>query len=165
LSVPLALIVALQVGAQSDTPSISHELKQAYATVKKNLLAAAEKLPKEDYAFKPTPQVRSVAEILGHVVTAQEHTCSALTGTNAKSAAPAADKEALVAALKESFATCDKAYDSLTDANALESVKLPRGTRTRAGALAGNITHDTEQYAALSVYMRLKDIVPPSSER
>lgn len=63
------------------------------------------------------------------------------------------------------IAQCDKAYASLTDANATEMIKTGRGERTRIGALIGNTTHDVEQYSILSVYMRLKGIVPPSSER
>ncbi len=70
-----------------------------------------------------------------------------------------------MAALKQSFVICDKAFDALTDANASQMVKLPWGQKTKLGALAGVVTHDTEQYATLSVYMRLKGIVPPSSER
>ena len=68
-----------------------------------------------------------------------------------------------MAALNEAFAECDKAYESLTDANASEVIKTPRGQRTRLGALIGNTTHDSEQYGIMSVYMRLKGIVPPSS--
>src|SRR5205823_14166308 len=72
-------------------------------------------------------------------------------------------KTQIMAALNEAFAECDKAYESLTDANASEVIKTPRGQRTRLGALIGNTTHDSEQYGIVSVYMRLKGIVPPSS--
>ena len=74
-------------------------------------------------------------------------------------------KADLVAALKASFDECDKAYDSLTDANASEMIKGPRGSRTKLGMLEGNITHDNEEYGYLAVYMRLKGQVPPSSDR
>jgi hypothetical protein len=70
----------------------------------------------------------------------------------------------VVAALNTAFGECDKAFDSVTDANALEAIKTPRGERTRAGLLAGTIAHDSEQYGILSVYMRLKSVTPPSSE-
>ena len=68
-----------------------------------------------------------------------------------------------MAALKESFAECDKAYDSLTDATAGEMTKAAR-PRTKLGTLVGNTAHDNEMYGAMAVYMRLKGIVPPSSE-
>jgi hypothetical protein len=46
----------------------------------------------------------------------------------------------------------------------MDTIQTPRGERSRIGALAGNVVHDTEQYGILSVYLRLKGIVPPSSE-
>jgi hypothetical protein len=163
LTIPVAIFAsALGLRAQTNNP-MSTEVKQAYETVKNNLLKAAEKMPEKDYGFKPTPDIRSFAEVLNHVVMAQSHTCGAIAGEKA-SGMMGAPKDALIGALKQSFAVCDKAYGSLTDANASEMVSTGRGQRTRLGALVGNTTHDVEQYAILSVYLRLKGIVPPSSE-
>jgi hypothetical protein len=39
------------------------------------------------------------------------------------------------------------------------------GKRSRAGLLWGNVSHDNEQYSALSMYLRLKNLVPPTSEK
>ena len=144
--------------------TIAAEAKQAYNTVKNNILKSAETMPDENYAFKPTPDIRSFGEVLGHVVESQMRTCGAITGGQ-KSASIAAKetKTQIMAALNDAFAECDKAYDSLTDANASEVIKTPRGQRTRLGALIGNVMHDNEQYGIMSVYMRLKGIVPPSS--
>ena len=145
---------------------MSTDIKQGYERIKKNLLAAADKVPEEDYSFKPTPVIRSFGEVLAHTAMAQGHTCTAVAGAAAAAPAPKAEgKAGIVAALKGSFEQCDKAYESLTDATASQMVKTPRGQQTKLGILAGNTTHDTEQYAILSVYMRLKGIVPPSSER
>ena len=103
--------------------------------------------------------------MLEHAATSQARSCNAVSGGASSASLPAEGKAAIVAALKQSFEICDKAFDALTDANATEMVKLPWGQRTKLGALAGVANHDTEQYAILSVYMRLKGIVPPSSER
>jgi hypothetical protein len=70
-----------------------------------------------------------------------------------------------VTALKDSFAECDKPFDSLTDANATQMIKGQRGERSRLGMLVGVITHDNEEYGYLAVYMRVKGVVPPSSDR
>ncbi len=140
------------------------EAKQSYESVKNNLTKSAEKVPDEDYSFKPTPEIRSFAEVMAHVVAAQTHTCGAILGEQSDSHPKVETKAEIVSALKEAFGQCDKAYASLTEANATEMVKTGRGERTRLGALIGNTTHDVEQYAILSVYMRLKGIVPPSSE-
>jgi hypothetical protein len=148
--------------AQSANP-MSSELKAAYDSVKANLLRAAEKMPDENYGFKPTPDIRSFAQVLDHAASAQMHTCGAVLGEQKPVNAEAATKADVVAALNAAFAECDKAYDSLTDANAAEMIKTPRGGRSRIGALAGNIAHDNEQYGILSVYMRLKGVSPSDS--
>ena len=159
------LVAISGLSAQSGSNPLSTETKGAYEAVKKNLLATAEKVPEEALAFKPTPEMRTMGEVLGHVIVAQMHTCGALAPGGENGAAKFTSKKEIEAGLKESFERCDKAYDALTDANAMEMIKTPRGERTRVGSLAGNTTHDVEQYAALSVYMRLKGIVPPSSEK
>ena len=158
--------LALSPARAQTAPSLSHEIRASYATVKKNLLAAADKVPDSDYSFKPTPEMRTFAQVVAHAATSQLHTCGAVVGQASKAAADSPTTKAdVVALLKQSFSICDKAFEAFTDSSASEEVKLARGSRTRAGALAGVVTHDTEQYAALSVYMRLKGIVPPSSER
>jgi hypothetical protein len=163
----LAGILILSGALFSQTPNnpLTTDLKQAYESVKNNLHRAAEKMPEQDYSFKPTPEVRTFAEVLGHAATAEYHTCAALTGAEAGSLPKAENKAAIISALNQASALCDKAFDSLTDSNAAEMVKFPRGQKTRLGGLTGLVMHDTEQYAILGVYMRLKGLVPPSSER
>lgn len=139
-------------------------MKSAYASVKNNILKSAEKMSDENYSYKPTPDVRSFAEVLDHVVSAQMHACGAVLGEQKSASSDATTKADVLAALNAAFAECDKAYDSLTDANAAEMIKTPRGERSRLGALAGNVAHDNEQYGILSVYMRLKGVLPPSSD-
>lgn len=146
--------------------SLSAEATQAYTAVKNNILKSAEKVPEEDYAFKPTPQIRSFAEVLDHIADSQMHTCAAVAGDQkTASAAGKTGKAEIISALNDAFAECDKAYGSLTDANASELIKTGRGQSSKLGALARNTAHDNEQYGIMTVYMRLKDIVPASSER
>jgi uncharacterized damage-inducible protein DinB len=150
--------------AQTANP-LSTELKQAYTGVKNNLTKMAEKMPEEHYSFKPVPEIRTFGQLIGHVADSQARTCSAATGEQkAVDAASKTSKADLVAALKESFTICDAAYDSLTDAKATEMIKTGRGERSRLGALAGVVSHSNEEYGYMAVYMRLKGIVPPSSE-
>jgi len=158
-----AAAATLSLQAQTAGP-LSTEVKAAYTGIKNNLTKAAEKMPEENYSFKPVPEIRNFGMEVAHVADAQLRTCSAFNGEpKTPSAASKTAKADLVAALKESFAECDKAYDSLTDATATEMVKGPR-PRTRIGTLSGNVTHDNEMYGSMAVYMRLKGIVPPSSE-
>jgi uncharacterized damage-inducible protein DinB len=155
-----------QAPAQPAGPAA--EAVAAYNRVKPNILKAAEKMPAESYGFKPTPDIRTFAQVVNHVTEAQEHTCSALNGTtwDPKTLPPeTADKAAIVAALKASFDECDKAFGSLADGQLMEVLTLGPVKRSRIGLAWGTVSHDNEQYATLALYLRLKGLVPPSSEK
>lgn len=151
--------------SQDQAPSTADAIRQSYNAIKSNLLKAADKMPDDGYAFKPTPEQRTFGGWVAHVADAQTAGCSRALGMpKSPSAGSKTTKADLLAALKDSFDTCDAAYAALTDANANESVQSFRGPTTRLASLAGNITHDSECYGAMAVYLRLKGIVPPSSE-
>ncbi len=151
------------------TPGAVGEVQRSYAGVKGNILKAADKMPGEAYAFKPTPEVRTFARVVNHVAEAQLRSCGALNGTAAdalaKVPAETADKATIVAALQASFAECDKAYAGLDQGRLLEMVSAGPVSRARISVAWGNVAHDNEQYATLALYLRLKGIVPPSSEK
>ncbi len=133
------------------------------------MIKAAEKMPAADYQFAPTPEIRTYARVVNHITEAQFNTCSRLNGTTfdkAKVPSDTADKATIVAGLKASFDECDKAYAALTDANVTEMLAAgPTNKRSRIGFAWGNVSHDNEQYAELSTYLRLKGLVPPTSEK
>ena len=160
-----ALALAGSLQAQTANP-LSTELKTAYTRVKGNFIKAAEKMPEEAYSFKPTPEMQSFGERIAHIAN-QIGTCSALTGERKPSQATGKTAKAdLVAALKASFDACDAAWESINDKSAMEMV-AGRGGQQRAklSVLIGNTTHNTEMYGYISVYMRLKAVVPPTSDR
>jgi uncharacterized damage-inducible protein DinB len=165
---------SLNVFAQQAQPAaptqnanpISAELKQMYTGVKNNLTRMADKMPEEHYGFKATAEIRTFGELVAHVADSQAASCSAVNGEpKALNAASKTTKADLVAALKESFAICDKAFDALTDAKASEMITVRQRQRSKLGALAGTVSHSNEEYGYMAVYLRLKGIVPPSSER
>ncbi len=142
--------------------------KFTYARVKTILVSSAEKMPEENYNFKPTEAVRSFGQIVGHVADAQYMFCSLALGESnpgLKIEQTKTTKADLVAALKEAVAYCDKAYDSMTDASGAQMVKLFGMDMPKFGALNINNMHDMEHYGNLVTYMRLKNIVPPTSEQ
>jgi hypothetical protein len=144
------------------------EVQAAYNRVKPNVLKAAEKMPEADFQYKPTADIRAFARIVNHVTEAQFHTCSALTGAtfDPKSVpSDTADKATVVAGLTASFVLCDKAYGTLTDQTITEILTLGPVKRSRIGLAWGNVSHDNEQYAELSTYLRLKGLVPPTAEK
>ena len=164
-SLPSALAAQ---AAPAATPGPAGEAQTAYNRIKPNVLKAAEKMPEADFQFRPTPEIRTYARIVNHVTEAQFHTCTTLNGTkfDAKSVpSDTADKATVLAGLKASFEECDKAYGALTEANYTEMMTAGQGKRSRLGLAWGNISHDNEQYAELSTYLRLKGHVPPTAEK
>jgi uncharacterized damage-inducible protein DinB len=146
---------------------LSAHTKMIYGGVKMILLRSAEKMPEENYGFKPVDTVRSFGQILGHVADSQYYFCSVALGE--KNPAPQIEKTKtskadLTAALKDAFAYCDKAYDSMTDASGSEMVKFMGSDAPKLGALNVNNVHTVEHYGNLITYMRMKNIVPPTSE-
>src|SRR5215471_20035813 len=157
---------AFPLTAQNADP-FSAEIKQMYDHVKNNLTRMAEKMPEENYSFKPTAETRTFGQIIGHVADAQARSCSSINGPpKSLNAASKTAKAELVATLKESFSLCDQAFDSLTDANALETFLWPKGQHhSRVGLLMmAVVSHSNEEYGYMAVYLRLKGVVPPSSE-
>ena len=142
--------------------------KFVYSRLKTTLVTSAEKMPEENYNFKPTEAVRSYGQIVGHLADAQYTFCSVALGENnpgLKIEQTKTTKADLVAALKDAVAYCDKAYDRLTDASGAQMVKLIGMDMPKLGVLNFNNMHAMEHYGNLVTYMRLKNIVPPTSER
>ena len=156
-------------GEQAAQPNpFSTFSKFAYGRVKTILVSSAEKMPEENYNFKPTDAVRSYGQIVGHVADAQYMFCSLALGEKnpgLKIEQTKSTKADLVAALKDAVAYCDKAYDSMTDASGNQMVKLSDLDMPKLGVLNVNDMHDMEHYGNLVTYMRLKNIVPPTSEQ
>jgi uncharacterized damage-inducible protein DinB len=154
------------------SPSNAAIAKAMHATIRRNLAEAAERMPAGEYAFKPTPEVRSFAELLGHVVNANFFFCSQARGEKMPMATnyeKATDKDVLVKGLNDALAYCDAAYTATTDANFQQMVKVVGGSVTSEAArgmvLMFNTTHNNEHYGNIVVYMRLKGHVPPSTAR
>src|ERR1700751_2104812 len=81
--------------------------KIAYTRVKGILVRSAEKMPEENYTFKPVDTVRSYGQIVGHVAGGQHIFCSLARGeTNPArdTEHPKTSKAELIAALNAAFA-------------------------------------------------------------
>jgi len=161
------------IGAEL-TPSMATSVNNMHMTIRRNLIEAAEAMPAAEYVFKPTPQVRSFAELLGHVAFANFLFCSMAKGEPSPSTVnlerTVTDKPGVVKALGDALNYCDGVYKETTDANANLPVKLAPiggsgGQSTRALVLMFNTTHNNEHYGNVILYLRLKGIVPPSTAR
>lgn len=156
-------------GGQAPASPAAADVQRSYAGLKANILKAADAMPADTYSYRPTPDIRTFARVVNHVTEAQLHSCGALNQTAADAMAKVppetADKASIVAALHASFAECDKAYGALSDSTLLQTVTVGANTRTRISVAWGNVSHDNEQYATLALYLRLKGIAPPSTEK
>jgi uncharacterized damage-inducible protein DinB len=131
------------------------------------VVRSAEKVPDDLYSFRATPEVRSMAELFGHVADALFSMCSTAAGAKPPRSGiekSVTGKPALVAALKEGIAYCNTVFDGMTDQKGTETVPFYFGPSPRLSVLYFTVTHTYEHYGNLVTYMRLKNIVPPSSE-
>lgn len=184
----LAMIIALPVAAQTPPPAppaaaapaaqaapvgptdpLSRAIFGGYNAIKRNLTESAAKVSEADYSFQPTKEVRNFAQIFDHVANSQFSYCAAAKGEANPNKddfeKTATTKEAVIKALADSFAFCDTIYLTLTDAKALEMIKAGQNEIPRVSRLITNVGHDNEHYGNLVTMMRLKGMVPPSTER
>ncbi len=156
---------ATTVAPQSNPISTHNNF--TYRMLQKIVLGAADETPEANYGFKPKDTVRSFGAIVGHMADAQYTFCSvARREKNPKLniEKTKTTKADLIAALKDAFSYCDKAYVGMTDASAAETVKFGGADAPILGVLTMNQVHTTEHYGNLVTYMRMIDLVPPTSD-
>lgn len=151
--------------AQSAVAKVAADAKADWDMIKGTLVKAAEKMSEADYAFKPVATVKTFGEEVTHAADIQTMLCAMVTGSGAKGKTGLTKKADLVAYLTASNAECDKAFAAITDANAGDPIKLPWMTRSKLGLLEYNNGHSNETYGTMVVYMRLKGVVPPTSQK
>jgi hypothetical protein len=160
----LAALAGALLAQNNMNPTVSGEVKQNYTRTKDLILRAAMKMPEDGYLLKATPEVRTFAQAIGHISEAQAMICGGINGQPVRVDTSKTVKADVIAELKKSFDACDKAYDSINESNASQVGGAGFMGGTLAGRLYGNLIHDNEMYGTIVVYMRLKGIVPPSSE-
>jgi uncharacterized damage-inducible protein DinB len=174
MSLP-ALAQTTDVGhADELSPSLAAGANAMHAAIRRNLAEAAENMPADEYSFRPTPELRTFGQIIGHLVKGNFFFCSQAVGEKSPATEDyeqITDKAALVKALNDSLVYCDRVYGATTDANFSQPVQIAhivgagRSNTVRGAVLMYNITHNNEHYGSIAVYMRLKGHVPPSTAR
>ena len=169
LAVPAAQAQAPTPPQPPQTISLSNGLQRSYDGIKRNLTEMAEGMAEADYAFMPTPGVRTFGQLMGHAANAQFGACAAARGVANPNQGNDNEKKAtkaeFVKALADSYAFCDEAFKMLSDANAAEMVKQGPNSVARGSVLANLVAHSNEVYGTAIPYYRLKGKVPPSTER
>jgi len=167
----IGLVCAPVLRAQTANP-YSDDARMTYALIKNSILSAAEKMPAEEYSFRTVSQVRTFGEMLAHVADAQVRMCGVVKGevqfpaypANVADARKMTAKADLIPALSAAFGYCDPVYQRMTDAAGTGKIKWARWEMSKLGLLNWNISHDNEMYGIIAAFLRIKGIVPPSSE-
>jgi len=170
MALPFALLSQQAPQATAPAPPanpITASEKGFYAFVSNAVIGAAQKMPEENYSFKPTPEVRTFGQLVGHVADANYMFCSQASGeaNPSKGIEKAKTSKAdLVAALKDAVAYCNKAFDGMTDAKGSEMVQMFSYHLAKLTLFSLNTAHTDEHYGNMVTYLRMKGIVPPTSE-
>ena len=176
-----AVLLVATAAAHAQTPApaapaappapqtLSAGLKRFWDNHKRNLGEAAEKMPEANYSFKATPDVRSFGELVGHVAESLHGICSSLKGEKSPYERGSLEKKTakaeLVKAIQDSITYCDGVYQTATDESLVKMTKVGPQEIAPINYMWYNISHTNEHYGNMVTYMRLKGLVPPSTER
>lgn len=188
-AIMMLLVGAVSVSAQTaaapaapavETREFAPQAKSQYAWLKDLLTRSADKMPADAFDAPAAPGMRTFAGTLGHAISFNYAHCSLLLGKKDEHAAhdfsaTLKTKAETVKALADVFAYCDPYFAELKPDTRLDQrysvVNTQRNGRpvelkiSHIGTLAQYLLHNAEQYGYLSVQLRLKGIVPPSSEK
>ena len=149
---------------------LSEGLRRAYNTLKMNLTETAQKFDEAGYSYTPAKEIRTFGEQLAHLANSQFNACAAASGTanphqGSNLQQTKTTRADIVQALADSFAFCDAAFANLTDQSALQLVRQGANEVARGSVLTNLIVHGNLEYGVLTVYLRTRGMVPPSTER
>jgi len=159
--------LAASVAARSQAPGanpVSAKLRQILDNYSKDLVATAEEMPAEKYSYHPKPEQMTFGKSIDHVAEVNNFACSKISGVAAPEGAKIneTDKDKLIEELKASMDVCKQAFSKLTDAALGEQVPWFGGRQVTRVSAALEVTNDLiDHYAALAVYLRLNNLLPP----
>jgi len=157
-------------------PTVAVSVRNYYMTRKSEIVRSAEKMPEEFYGLRPGQQeeVRTFGQHLAHIANFNYLWCAQAKGEKNPNAGinlekTLSTKAEFLKALNDSFAYCDGAYNALTDASGAEVIEITQENGrvqhvTRMALLMLNLEHESEVYGSMATTMRIKNIVPSSSE-
>lgn len=150
-------------------------IQRSFNVFSNYLVMAAQMMPESGYAFKPTPDVRTFREQINHATSAHYSFCNqaGLPPGVQKQTAPAlatlTAKAAVVAALKDSIAYCDRILAAASEAWLMEEADGLGGSSSglirgiRAHSFIYNAVHSAEDFGTITTYLRMQGVVPPST--
>jgi hypothetical protein len=167
------LLHVIVIGSVASAPALAQHgpmstaLRANAIESARNLVAAAELMPADKYAFKPSPTQHSFGELIAHAGQANDYLCGLLGGVappkRAKGEATAA-KTALIARLRESNAFCADALTHLDDATLGDELTFLGKKTTRAAVMLEAVADWESHYSQAAAYLRLNGMLPPTAK-
>lgn len=161
------LAIVVYPARAQDSRIVTQELKELHDRIREDVIRSAERMPAEYFDFQPTPDVRTFGQLVGHVATNLYGMCAAAGAERNPHPTlveeTASGKGDLVGALKAAYDYCEEALASLNDVNGRDRVTASR-EGTRLSFLVDAIQHTSLHYGNMVTYMRLKGLVPASSD-
>jgi uncharacterized damage-inducible protein DinB len=155
------------------TPGVSGYRSEVLAEVmiqEDKFTRLADAIPADKYAWRPSPDVRSFAEVFLHVAAANCNLYK-LVGTPPPAGfdvkgfeKSATDKAKVIATLKDSFGHAKKAITAMPDADLDKSTDWFGGKNTERGILLFIVRHAAEHLGQSIAYARFVGITPPWTE-
>jgi len=164
----LLIVSSGLLNAQTKNPVIG-VVREILPRQQKNLVAAAEEMPADKYAYKPTPAQMSFGMLVIHIAESNNFLCGKaadLPEPKTSDLKETDGKDKLVAALKASFEFCTSSLAKVEDAKLGDTVTLHGGREgPRAFALFALTNDWADHYSAAAMYLRLNGMLPPTAQK
>ena len=155
--------------AQDASNPVVTSAKEIFQRQSAYMVAAAEQMPADKYAYHPTADQWTYGKIVSHVIQGNFGVCGMLSGDgpgHAPAVTETTPKDQLVALLKQSFDTCGKALDGLQDSSLGATISFFRGAKKPRARALFELTADLEDhYSQMASYLRLSGMLPPSAKK
>jgi uncharacterized damage-inducible protein DinB len=165
----LVLLAAQPVFAQNYPDGIWQGYGGEWRHVSAQLLALADAIPPEKFAWRPAPGVRSTSEVFMHIVDANFYLLS-VTGPKMppdlkdENVTTVTSKPEVIAWLKRSLDAVKQAHAAETPESLQRKLHIEDRDATADGIYLRILVHANEHMGQLVAYARINNIVPPWSK-
>jgi uncharacterized damage-inducible protein DinB len=156
-------------------PSPAADLLMPFEDLRAHVLALAQAVPEEKYAWRPSPGVRSFQEVFLHIALANglllnvaggqpKDTLAKQIEENTAGEKAPATKAQVIEKLRASFDTVQQALETARPGGLSRDVDFFGTATTQRGVLTSIDTHIAEHLGQAIAYARMNGIVPPWSK-